>query len=647
MRYESANHRIERRFYKAWGRKCKLNQDLQQLAFIKLRPHSSSFGLGQPMDELRDTVNRLSDRIDWLERRVAGLESLLQPAHSQAPQTPIAVNEELPATEFALPQPTRVFPVIGRAMLGIAGAYLLRAISESGVVPQLAIVVIALAYAATWLVWATRARISSLFVRLTYAVTAALILAPMLVELTLRFHILSSSATGALLIAFVLGSAFLAWSRNLLAVAWVGVATGIGTSMTLMVLSRDMVPYLSVLLATVLVSEGAAGRKRWLSLRALVAPVADMAVWTLIYAFSLPVSTRIDYVPVQRDVLLAIPSLLFLIYGGSVAFRSFWALECISVFEAIQTTVSFIVAGLAWCWFAQTTGMTLFGLACCLLAIGCYGAALVSLKGRATRNYHVYAVWSAALVLTGTFLVLPPPVASVLLSAVALAMTVVAVRTQRVMPAFQAFAYVAAAAFTSGLLVYVFAALAGALPDLPTWTAWLVAVCAVLCYGIARQLVGELWNRRLLRMLFSLLSFSVIAAFCVSGVLKFAALVVLPSASSTAVVRTLVISVFAVVLALAAGRWHRTELLWSAYCGLAFLTAKLLFEDLRTSHSGSIAVSVFLYAVALILVPRLGRNIREHAGDRQGDTTSRRSAGVDGVNNDAKCETLPRIRYCR
>jgi hypothetical protein len=40
---------------------------------------------------------------------------------------------------------------------------------------------------------------------------------------------------------------------------------------------------------------------------------------------------------------------------------------------------------------------------------------------------------------------------------------------------------------------------------------------------------------------------------------------------------------------------------------LAFVTAKLLFEDLPRGHSGSIAVSIFLYAVALMLVPRMAR----------------------------------------
>ncbi len=73
---------------------------------------------------------------------------------------------------------------------------------------------------------------------------------------------------------------------------------------------------------------------------------------------------------------------------------------------------------------------------------------------------------------------------------------------------------------------------------------------------------------------------------------------------------TLIICGCALALAYSGVRWQRVELIWSAYLGLAFVSAKLLFEDLRFGHSGSIAISLFAYAVALILVPRLGRTVR-------------------------------------
>jgi len=54
--------------------------------------------------------------------------------------------------------------------------------------------------------------------------------------------------------------------------------------------------------------------------------------------------------------------------------------------------------------------------------------------------------------------------------------------------------------------------------------------------------------------------------------------------------------------------WLTAESAGSGRTGLerlfcaAFVSTKLLFEDLRYGHSGSIAISLFLYAVALIIV---------------------------------------------
>jgi predicted tellurium resistance membrane protein TerC len=44
-----------------------------------------------------------------------------------------------------------------------------------------------------------------------------------------------------------------------------------------------------------------------------------------------------------------------------------------------------------------------------------------------------------------------------------------------------------------------------------------------------------------------------------------------------------------------------------AYVALAFVAAKLLFEDLRHGHMESIAASIFLFALTLIALPRLAR----------------------------------------
>src|SRR3569833_465651 len=86
-------------------------------------------------------------------------------------------------------------------MLGGAGAYLLRAVAESGVLPKLPVSVFAVGYAFAWLVWSSR--VSSSLARVVYAGTAALILAPMLWENTLTFHVFTPIVTAGVLAAFL------------------------------------------------------------------------------------------------------------------------------------------------------------------------------------------------------------------------------------------------------------------------------------------------------------------------------------------------------------------------------------------------------------------------------------------------------------
>jgi hypothetical protein len=110
-----------------------------------------------------------------------------------------------------------------------------------------------------------------------------------------------------------------------------------------------------------------------------------------------------------------------------------------------------------------------------------------------------------------------------------------------------------------------------------------------------------------MRLLSAILAVSAAATLLVSALVWLASVGMTPGASHIAVIRTLITCALALTLAFGGSRWQHIELVWTAYGTLALVTAKLLFEDLPHGHSGSIAVSIFLYAVALIIVPRMAR----------------------------------------
>src|SRR5512146_322473 len=154
------------------------------------------------MEDLPDGLDRLENRLDALERRVYALEHPAEAMNSVAalqPSPRVATGRDSESSDSAT---VGTFSVLGKAMLGIAGAYLLRALADSNVLPNAVVAAVAIAYALAWLVWASRAKTGDWLTGTVYSCTSALILAPMLWELVLRFNVLSAPVAAAVVAGF-------------------------------------------------------------------------------------------------------------------------------------------------------------------------------------------------------------------------------------------------------------------------------------------------------------------------------------------------------------------------------------------------------------------------------------------------------------
>jgi hypothetical protein len=562
------------------------------------------------MDDLPEVLTRLSTRLETLESRVALLEHPSAARASIPAPAPIALQTTVPqAIELSsFAQAGATFAVLGKAMLGMAGAYVLRAVAESGSFPKLAAVALAIAYAGMWLVWAVRVPAGAWFASTTYAATSALILAPMVWELTLRFKVLSPSTAAAVLAAFVLAAYALAWKRDLASVVWVADVAAAIAAMALLTATHDIVPFVWVLLLMALLSELAADRDRWLSVRPLVAAAADLAVWALIFIYTSPDTSLADYPNLSIASLLAPACVLLLIYGTSVAVRTILLRHEITLFEAAQAIVAFLFAAEAILHFGRANDGKAFGVFCLLLAPACYAAVYLCFDGiAAPRNYRVYSLWSAALLLAGCFLCLNPLWLATLLGMAAILATYLGVRASRKVLELHGLVYLIAAAFASGLAGYAGHALAGDFPAPPIGMVWVICAAVVLCYAIEGEFKTAQWQQRLLQTISATLAVGALATLLLSALVWITSTVVAPSPFHVAVIRTLTGCALALALAFLGPRWDRTELVWVAYATLVLIALKLLLEDLRLGHPEFIAASIFLYAVTLMLVPRLAR----------------------------------------
>jgi hypothetical protein len=563
------------------------------------------------LDEFVSVVDRLLSRLDELENRVSALE---HPAPSQA-----AAKAQPPATFAAQQHPlanlsrsSGVMPVIGKVFLGIAGAYLLRALAETGLAPQWTAAAVALLYAGMWLLWAARASLEATFASTAYATTAAVILSPMLWELTSRFKVMPAGITATVLVMFVAAAAALAWKRRLASVVWAPSMFAVMTGGGLLVATRDPLPFAVALLVIALLTEAAASSDRWPGLRPWMAIAADLALLALIAIYT-GAGVSPDYKPMAPATLLVVFAALFTIYIAAVLTRTVALRREIGVFEIGQTVAVFLLAATGIFRVMHHAVAIGLGVFCLLAAAFFYLLVFLRFENAGQRrNYHVFSTWAAALLLAGIFLCFTANTGAVWLGLVAVAATFTGMRSARSILVFHGALYLAAATLISGLLEYSGKLFIGDLPQQTSWEVWMAGAFTLIGYALAvRPVHGRPplvsapgWREQVLPSAFAALASCTVAAAIVTGGL----LVFHPgSGARLAALRTLVLCLVALALGWSGSRFRRTELIWLAYTAIAFCTLKLLFEDLRHGSAGTLAFSLFCYGMVWVLVPRFAR----------------------------------------
>ena len=562
------------------------------------------------MNDLPDEIERLRNRLEALEQRVDALE---HPPAADWPHPLAEVESALAAASAAVEppaQPGNLFPVLGKALLGIAGAYVLRAIEETSALPRLTVAAAGIAYAFLWLIWAARVRGGPRFTSSIYAGTSALILAPMLWELTLRFNVLPAAVAAILVCGFALAALTLAaiTPRDLKPVVRVACAAAAALALGLAIASHILLPFVVVLLILGAVFEFVPGCDRVPEAGALVALAADAAIWILIYVYFAGQTAHEGYPALSRGALLAPGIAVFALYAASVGVKTILCARPIAFFAIIQAVLAFLLASVSLADFGQPAGLAILGVACLVLSPACYAMVFTVFAHTSDRrNATVFAGWGAALLLAGSFLCLPPVILIPLLGAAALAAVGLSRQERCAVFEFYGMVFLLAAAAASGLLTFLAIALIGTPSGAPAVGVWLIAMCAVLCYALGRPIGDEQWIAQALRLGFAALAAGAVTALLVDGLIALVALRVMPAAHHLALIRTVTLCAAALVLVSGGAHRQRRELTRLGYAALALVAIKLVTEDLRHGHLAYIAASIFLLAFTLIAAPRVAR----------------------------------------
>ena len=564
---------------------------------------------------MTETVVSSEARLAGVERALAALEARIealegQPRVAPVPAAPPAAD--LPEVRVAGADLVGVLALAGRTFVVIAGAYLLRALTESGAIGRTAGVALGLAYAVVWtlVAWrvAPRQPLSATF----FGACTVLAGFPLLWEATTRFGLLTARAGAAALAAMAALVLVTAWRQNLHALAWIATIGAGGLACVLLVMTGAPVAFAVVLIGLGVAALWLGYDREWTALRWPVALLADLAVVGLA---GLALTTTPRDAPF---VVIAVQVLLLAGYFGSIAIRTLVRGRDVLPFEVVQTG-AMLVAGLGGAMYvAWHTGLgTLaLGLALVLLAQASYGVAFAFVDRRQGRGANFYFYTSLALVfaLAGLGLLFRGPALGVLWAALAILAGWAARRFGRGTLAVHSVVYVLAATVPSGLASASWAGLFASSDA--AWAparlaAWAVLVAIGLCWLLTTPLHGRAAG---LGPDVSRWVLACLIAASAAGVSVVVARALLPAgwgaplvAAMVATVRTGVLAVAAIVVAWLGRRAVTHEFGALLYPVLAWGALKLLIEDFRTSPPLLLVVAFALYGGALILGPRIAR----------------------------------------
>ncbi len=556
---------------------------------------------------LADTVRRLEGRVSELEQAGAAGRARRAAAAQASAQTAARAKSDVLAVASTA-------PLVGRTLLVLAGAFILRALTDAGTLPGWLGVVLGLAYAGTWLALADRAGGAGAATSAGFhALSAVVIGFPLLFEAGSRLHLLGPVAAAALLAALTAGALAVAARRRREGLAWIAALGGAATAVALAAAAGRAAPASLYLVALGAATLWLGYVLDWFALRWPIALVADVVVAVLALA------AGTGRTPDSPAAALFVLGALVAAYLGSIATRTLLLGRAVVLFEVLQAiaAVALGLGGAAHVTSRAGMGAAPVGAVSLAFGAAAYAVAFAFLERRARgrANFYFYTSAALAFVLGGGVLLLAPAPLGLACAALAVITGALARRHGRLTLAVHGALYALAAALASGLAARAPAALlgepgsiAGTVTALPVVTLVAAAATAWLCADAPPR---EGPAERLAQL-------ALVAAvtWAAAGVLcgALAPLAGADDAGAVAALRTVVLAAAALALA-ALGRdpaW--LEARWLAYPLLGVAGMKVLLEDLPRGRPASLFLSFAAFGAVLLLVPRLRRRVAAPAG---------------------------------
>ncbi len=572
------------------------------------------------LSHVESTVRELERSLAFVEARLAALERAAPTAAADRtePAGAAPVFDTSPDASAAPPVVrddfVGVLSLIGRSFVALGGAYLLRALTDSAILPQSTGIALGLAYALSWLVMADLAssagrRMSAAF----HVLVASTIAFPLLWEATVRFRFLGPAESAAAITVVTSLALGVAVRQRFQSLAWIVTLAALPTVLALVGVTGVVIPVAVFLILLGVGTLWIGYALEWVLLRWPVALVADITV----LALTLRVSNRSwDELPAP---VVAVQLLLLTGYLASIATRTLVRARDVNVFEVAQSIAALAVGFGGAVYVARVTGsgvIVVLALVNLMIGAGCYGVAyaFVARRQGLRRNFYFYTSLGLVLVLVSSNLLLGASTVALAWAAVAMLTAWLARELQRALLGLHAAVYAIASAAASGLLTASAYALVG--PVTSAWGAFTPAAIVVLtaiavCWAIppARQTAHAGLYARMPRVALAAVLVWSLSGWLVSLLTPLLSLT--PDGGAdvgiVATIRTAILAGGALGLAWAGRHARFREAAWLLYPVLIAGGIKLLVEDMPQSRPATLFLALALYGGALIAAPRLTR----------------------------------------
>ncbi|HUL74002.1 MAG TPA: hypothetical protein VLT86_12930 [Vicinamibacterales bacterium] len=553
------------------------------------------------ISQVEERVRRLEETVVAIGERLAALEFELRPGEARGPAPATAAEHApSPATDAV-----GLLSLVGRTFIVFGGAFLLRALTESGYLPTSAGVMAGLAYAAIWLVAADRANGAS---GVFHGLAALLIGLPLIGEATLRFQTLSSIASASVLAALSLAALTIAWHRHLAALAGLATLGLIVTAVPLALLSAEWWPFGAALVVVGAVVPWVGESQSWHWLAWPVALVADGLAGLIV--------VRASADPPREPIGLTMAVLTWLVvtYLGPVAVW-FWRGRSLRVFDMVQASLVGLtaVAGAATVLRAHdlptgSIGLLSLGAG----AIAWAGAWLARGRHRVSHGSFLFVFsFGVALVISGSALLTSAPILAVGTAVGALLLAALAPRTHEAICTLDGGVALIVAGVASGLVAVAGTLWLGAVSSWPSLgpSAWIATVAAFVFLVMPRDPAGgrpsALWT------IAEIFAATLLIVGAGSVLLRVVGQTLAGTPADPGVLatsRSVVLAGAAMLLPLAARLPRLAPLRWFVYPVLVAGGVKLLVDDFPHSRPATLFVALAAYGVALAVAPRLRKS---------------------------------------